>query len=94
MLRILNFTAILISLASFLDAEDTLPTLDKTVADKISYRADVWPILKRHCWGCHSGEVVLLDLLGEQPPRRSPTESDLLSHVEFSSDGKLLVRWA
>jgi hypothetical protein len=21
---------------------------------KVSYRNDVWPILKRHCWGCHS----------------------------------------
>jgi hypothetical protein len=23
-------------------------------AEKVSYRNDVWPILKRHCWGCHS----------------------------------------
>ncbi len=23
-------------------------------ADKVSYRNDVWPILERHCWGCHS----------------------------------------
>ncbi|MEX2559345.1 MAG: c-type cytochrome domain-containing protein, partial [Pirellulales bacterium] len=21
----------------------------------ISYHRDVWPVLKRHCWGCHSG---------------------------------------
>lgn len=24
-------------------------------ADEVSYRGAVWPILKRHCWGCHSG---------------------------------------
>jgi hypothetical protein len=22
---------------------------------EVSYRSDVWPILKRHCWSCHSG---------------------------------------
>ena len=22
---------------------------------EVSYRGDVWPILKRHCWSCHSG---------------------------------------
>ncbi|MBC8356729.1 MAG: hypothetical protein H8E66_32540 [Planctomycetes bacterium] len=203
MLRISIFTAILISLGSLVRADDALPALDKETAGKISYRADVWPIMKRHCWGCHSGgdakgglsvdtvadmlkggdggamfevgkpdesallemitgdepempqkqpplsaakiqilrqwifagakddstpgdvgravhipetyrfapavtsvafssdgsvlaaacrsEVVLIDLVGEQPPRRLPTDSDLLSHVEFSSDGKLLA---
>src|SRR5215469_2594716 len=25
-----------------------------SAAEKISYRNDVQPILKRHCWGCHS----------------------------------------
>lgn len=35
-------------------AADTLPPLDKQAAAKVSYRRDVWPILKRHCWGCHS----------------------------------------
>lgn len=24
-------------------------------AQEVSYRGSVWPILKRHCWGCHSG---------------------------------------
>jgi len=172
-------------------------------ADEISYRNDVWPILKRHCWGCHSSsdaqsglkmdraadllkggesgpllvagkpqeslliemisgeepemppkggplsaakvemlrkwiaegakidsapptdvlkvlipneytfapaitsvalnhdgsrvaaacrsEVVLIDVDGETPPQRLPTECDLISHVEFSPDGKLLA---
>jgi hypothetical protein len=32
-----------------------LPPLDPKAADEVSYRHDVWPILKRHCWGCHSG---------------------------------------
>lgn len=180
-----------------------LPPLDKAQADKISYQKDVWPILKRHCWGCHSAakpkgrlsldsvgemlkggrggplfkpgkpdesllikvltgpeptmpqkepplgvdkiqvlrhwvlagarddspankvtiavkspetytfapavtsvalsgdgkllacacrsEVVLVDAAGAQPPRRLATQSDLVAHVEFSPDGKLLA---
>jgi WD40 repeat protein len=24
-------------------------------AVEVSYRGEVWPIFKRHCWGCHSG---------------------------------------
>jgi WD40 repeat protein len=32
-----------------------LPPLDPAVAAKTSFRRDVWPILKRDCWGCHSG---------------------------------------
>jgi hypothetical protein len=180
-----------------------LPAIDKTAAAKISFRGDVWPIVKRHCWGCHSGadpkgglnmgsvaemlkggdsgplfalgkpdesllikmttgdepempakqpplsmakintlrgwvsagakddstpadktleiripetyrfapavtsvaispdgkliaaacrsEVVLLDAEGDAKPRRLATESDLVTHVEFSSDGKLLA---
>lgn len=36
-------------------AADSLPELNKVAAEKISFRNDVWPILKRHCWGCHSG---------------------------------------
>ena len=32
-----------------------LPPLDPKAAADVSYRHDVWPILKRHCWGCHSG---------------------------------------
>lgn len=202
MLRTLSVATLLIAIVSIGSADD-LPKLDKAAAEKISYRGDVWPILKRHCWGCHSGgdakgglsvdtvadllkggdsgvpfevgrpdeslllemivgdepemppkqaplstakihilrqwifagakddstpgdvkravhipksyrfapavtsvafspdgktvaaacrsEVVLIDPAGERPPKRLATESDLLSHVEFSSDGALLA---
>lgn len=33
-------------------ADDALPTPEQ--AAKISYRQDVWPILNRHCRGCHT----------------------------------------
>ncbi|MBP89439.1 MAG: hypothetical protein CMJ64_22470 [Planctomycetaceae bacterium] len=194
---------VIVTTAAVIHADDEPFALDKEAAEKISYRGDVWPILKRHCWGCHSGgdtkgglnvdtvadmlkggdggtlfeagkpdqsllleaiigdepempqkqpplsaakiqilrqwifagakddstpgdveravhipdtyrfapavtsvafspdgrllaaacrsEAVLIDLAGEQSPKRLPTESDLLSHVEFSSDGKLLA---
>jgi WD40 repeat protein len=36
-------------------AADDVPALDKAAAEKISFRGDVWPIVKRHCWGCHNG---------------------------------------
>lgn len=184
-------------------AADGLPALDKAAAEKISFRKDVWPIVKRHCWGCHSGmdakgglsmdsvtamlkggdsgglfepgkpddsllvemitgdepampqkqpplsmakinilrgwilagakddsrpgdtqpsvkiprtykfapainslsispdgkflaaacrsEVVVMNIDGDPAPRRLPTECDLLTHVEFSADGQLLV---
>jgi hypothetical protein len=32
-----------------------LPPLDPRSAAQLSFRHDVWPVLKRHCWGCHSG---------------------------------------
>ncbi len=32
-----------------------LPALDAKAAQQVSFRRDVWPIVKRHCWGCHSG---------------------------------------
>ena len=35
-------------------ADDQLPPLDQAAAEKVSFRNDVQPILKRHCWGCHS----------------------------------------
>ncbi len=196
------FTAVAAgALCAVTNADDALPALNKATAEKISYRQDVWPILKRHCWGCHSGsdpqgglsidhvadmlkggdtgplftagkpeeslllemitgdepempqkqpplsaakihilrqwvfagarddstpsaaasiqipdtyrfapaitsvafganglvaaacrsEVVLIDTVGDQPPRRLPTESDQLMHVEFSADGALLA---
>jgi hypothetical protein len=31
------------------------PPAQAQAAGKVDYRQDVWPILKRHCWGCHSG---------------------------------------
>jgi mono/diheme cytochrome c family protein/DNA-binding beta-propeller fold protein YncE len=31
-----------------------LPALDPAAAEKVSFRRDVWPVLRRHCWGCHS----------------------------------------
>ncbi|MGE3808863.1 MAG: c-type cytochrome domain-containing protein [Gemmataceae bacterium] len=196
-------TLLLASLpARAVDLKD-LPPLDNVRADKISYKDDVWPILKRHCWGCHSSakpkgklsldsmadmlkggssgplfkpgkpddselikvllgpepsmpqkqppltadkiqllrlwvlagakndmpptkvetvvkapatytfapaitsvalsddgklaacacrsEVVLVDVDGYNPPRRIATQSDLVAHVEFSPDGKLLA---
>lgn len=39
---------------------------------------------------CRS-EVVLIDAEGSAPPRRLATASDLLTHVEFSPDGKVLA---
>ncbi|MDP6446484.1 MAG: c-type cytochrome domain-containing protein [Pirellulaceae bacterium] len=39
--------------AGVVDAADLAP-LDMAAAEKISFRGDVWPIVKRHCWGCHS----------------------------------------
>jgi WD40 repeat protein len=39
---------------------------------------------------CRS-EVVLIDVTGDAAPRRLPTECDLVTHVEFSPDGKLLA---
>jgi hypothetical protein len=195
------FSLVLISAESANCAD--LAVIDKAAAAKISFRGDVWPIVKRHCWGCHSGadpkgglnmdsvadmlkggesgplfvvgkpdeslmvemitgdepempakqpplsmakintlrgwvmagatddstaadkklairipetykfapaitsvaispdgklvaaacrsEVVLLDAEGDAKPRRLATESDLVTHVEFSSDGKLLA---
>jgi WD40 repeat protein len=41
-------------LAPAMHAADKLPPLDRAAAEKVGYRQDVWPILKRHCWGCHS----------------------------------------
>jgi hypothetical protein len=39
---------------------------------------------------CRS-EVVLVDVAGKKPPVRLATQCDLLTHVEFSPDGKLLA---
>ena len=32
----------------------TITSSTLIAAETISYQRDVWPILKRHCWGCHS----------------------------------------
>jgi WD40 repeat protein len=45
---------------------------------------------KRVAAACRS-EVVLLDVEGSAPPSRVATASDLLTHVEFSPDGKVLA---
>lgn len=45
---------------------------------------------KRLAAACRS-EVVLVDVEGNTPPRRLPTASDLITHVEFSPDGKVLA---
>ncbi|MDA1049644.1 MAG: hypothetical protein O3C40_04070 [Planctomycetota bacterium] len=45
---------VLVVSASLVVAQDPLPALDPAAADKLSFRNDVQPILKRHCWGCHS----------------------------------------
>ena len=35
-------------------AADETPPLKIEEARKVSFRRDVWPIFKRHCWGCHT----------------------------------------
>lgn len=46
---------LLMSCSSTINAADPLPAIDRATAEKLSFRRDVWPIVKRHCWGCHSG---------------------------------------
>ena len=48
------------------------------------------PAAARVACACRS-EVVVVSLSGDAPPLRVPTGSDLVSHVEFSPDGTLLV---
>jgi WD40 repeat protein len=45
---------------------------------------------KRLAAACRS-EIVLIDVEGSAPPQRLATASDLLTHVEFSPDGKVLA---
>jgi WD40 repeat protein len=195
-----SLVASLLLLNSAVFAMELTP-LDPAKAETVSFRKEVWPILKRHCWGCHSGgdpkgelsmdtvaemlkggetgpmfgpgkpdqsllveqiigvepamppekaplsqakvdilrhwilggakddsvageykvtipetykyapainslafstdgkrvaaacrsEVVLVDAEGDEPPQRLPTNCDLISHVEFSPNGELLV---
>jgi len=46
--------SVLVLSAALVIAQDPLPALDQAAAEKLSFRNDVQPILKRHCWGCHS----------------------------------------
>jgi mono/diheme cytochrome c family protein len=32
-----------------------LPAIDRAAAEKIGFRHDVWPVVKRHCLACHTG---------------------------------------
>jgi WD40 repeat protein len=45
---------------------------------------------RRAACACRS-EIAVVSLTDDAPPLRLPTESDLLSYVEFSSDGTLLA---
>lgn len=55
----LLISCLLVLSAAWCDADDQMPSselppLDRAAAEKLSFRHDVQPILKRHCWGCHS----------------------------------------
>ena len=43
-----SILAVLVTLA--------VPPPPVSADDSVSYRRHVWPILKRHCYACHSGE--------------------------------------
>jgi WD40 repeat protein len=55
------FIAVLFGAALILTSNSAAVHAQEAVASPsaeaatVSYRHDVWPILKRHCWGCHSG---------------------------------------
>ncbi len=76
------------------DGADKLAPLNRPAAEKVSFRQHVWPILKRHCRGCHSGAEPKGDLSidtvkgmlrgGETGPlfeRGKPDESLLLEMI-------------
>ncbi|HTU18953.1 MAG TPA: c-type cytochrome domain-containing protein [Gemmataceae bacterium] len=50
-----------------------------------------WSIDGKRVAAACRGEVVILDVESSAPPLRLPTASDLLTHVEFSPDGKVLA---
>lgn len=70
-----------------------LPALDQAVAEELSFRKDIRPILKRHCWGCHSaakpeGGLILdamSDMLkgGDSGPLFVPGKPDESALVEM-----------
>jgi len=49
------FPLVFVLWTTSVNGAERLSPLEKSVAEKISFRKDVWPIVKRHCWGCHSG---------------------------------------
>jgi len=63
-----------------------LPPIDASAAQNISFHTDVRPILKRHCWACHTGDEAggalkldsLADMLrgGETGPLFTPGKPD------------------
>ncbi len=77
---------------------DSMP-VDRSVVVSIPETYDYAPSItsvaldrdgKRAACACRS-EVVVVSLAADAPPLRLPTESDLITHVEFSPDGKLLA---
>ena len=50
-----KFLSIAIAIALTTLSLSVVTSADELSAERLSYRRDVWPILKRHCWGCHSG---------------------------------------
>lgn len=51
---LLMLCVLVLSASCAVAGDNQLPALDKAAADQLSFRHDVQPILKRHCWGCHS----------------------------------------
>lgn len=77
---------------------DSMP-VDTTLTASIPETYDFAPAInsvafapdgKRAACACRS-EVVVVSLVDDTAPLRLPTEGDLVSHVEFSPDGKLLA---
>ncbi len=76
-------------------ASAVLAKADENSTPSVGFRDDVWPILKRHCWGCHSGgkpkgglrvdSVAAMLKGGDSGPvidRKAFAESLLLTSVE------------
>jgi WD40 repeat protein len=67
-------------------AAPNLPAIDRAAAEKIGFRHDVWPVLKRHCLACHTGASpkgglrldTVADMLkgGESGPLFTPGKPD------------------
>jgi hypothetical protein len=79
------------------------PKLPPPSRDKVDFRRDVYPILKRHCFACHKGETpssghrldVRAELLGETngKPLVKPNNSaeSLLIHLVAGADPKKIM---